>query len=61
MSERVGKSVECAVCHKMKKPLGRSAPLEMGNSLCHYDCPGYLQDPQPDTLWPGEKQEGEAP
>lgn len=57
MREQIGKSVECAVCHLTKKPLGRSAPMEMANSLCDFECPGYYQDPKPGQLWPGETAE----
>jgi len=55
--EDVGKAVECTVCHRRKKPIGRSAPLEMANSLCDGDCKGYWQDPQPGQLWVGETRE----
>jgi len=44
----------CSVCGRQKKPHGRSAPLEMANSLCYHECPGYTQDPQAGHLWPGE-------
>jgi hypothetical protein len=53
MSEAV--YVYCAECHKAKKPLGRSAPLEMASGLCNDDCPGYRQAPEPDCRWPGEE------
>jgi len=52
--EREGVSVECSVCHRRKKPVGRSAPLAMANSLCDRECDGYDQEPLPGTLWPGE-------
>ncbi len=45
--------VECVVCGQAKAPLGRSAPM-MGD-YCQSWCEGYAKDPQPDTLWPGEK------
>lgn len=51
---KVGIALECVVCHLRKKPVGRSAPLEMANSLCDHECPGYYQDPLPGSLWPGE-------
>lgn len=41
-------------CKLRKKPRGRSAPLEMANSLCDSDCPGYDQQPISGHLWPGE-------
>ena len=50
-----GPLVECAVCGLRKNPWGRSAPLEMANSLCDSDCEGYVQDPRPDGLWPGAR------
>lgn len=53
----VGVAVTCAVCHLRKKPLGRSAPMEMANSLCDHECPGYDQPPEPGDLWPGETRE----
>jgi hypothetical protein len=57
MSGRMG-YVTCAVCGRSKKPLGRSAPLEMGPGLCMDDCPGYRADPAPDCRWPGEEKCG---
>ena len=53
----VGEAVECVVCRKRKAPRGRSAPLEMANSLCDWECPGYNQPPDPGDLWPGETRE----
>lgn len=47
--------VYCDVCHLPKKPLGRSAPLEMANGLCDFECPGFDVGPQPDYLWPNEE------
>lgn len=47
--------VYCAVCHLRKKPQGRSAPLEMANSLCDSDCHGYAAEPKSGCLWPNEK------
>lgn len=52
----VGSAVMCVVCGLRKKPVGRSAPLEMANSLCDSDCPGYRQEPHPGYLWPGEEE-----
>lgn len=49
-----GVEVECAVCHKAKKPLGRSAP--MGLSMCDSECRGYWQEPHVGSLWPGESE-----
>jgi hypothetical protein len=53
----VGKPVWCEVCKRMKKPVGRSAALEMANSLCDDECPGYRQKPYAEQLWPSEKCE----
>lgn len=50
----VGKSVECTTCGRRKKPWGRSEPL--GSYLCDSACPGFLEDPGPGQLWPGETQ-----
>jgi hypothetical protein len=52
---RKGIVVECESCGLEKKPVGRSAPLEM--YLCNQDCPGYYNDPKPGSLWPGESEE----
>lgn len=46
---------ECPRCHLRKKPRGRSAPLEMANSLCDHECPGYYNDPKPGHFWPEEE------
>lgn len=57
---KVGVMVRCAVCGDMKKPRGRSGP--MGMQFCEpawdgHGCPGYDQDPQAGSLWPGESDE----
>jgi len=52
----VGVSVQCDECQLRKKPIGRSAPLEMANSLCDHECPGYRKTPPPGDLWPGESR-----
>ncbi len=52
-----GDSPVCSGCHKRKKPLGRSAPLEMANGLCDHECEGYMLEPKPHDLWPGETRE----
>jgi hypothetical protein len=49
---RVGIRVVCTTCGRMKKPLGRSGPLQGG--YCDDDCRGYRSDPTPGDLWPGE-------
>lgn len=53
-TENCERQPRCTVCHKTKNPRGRSAPLEMANSLCDWDCSGYTQEPTPGHLWPGE-------
>jgi hypothetical protein len=53
----VGIGVTCSVCGLRKKPIGRSAPMEMANSLCDHECDGYYKDPYPYDLWPGETRE----
>lgn len=45
---------ECSVCHRRKQPWGRSAPLEMANGLCDFECPGNQLEPKAGHLWPGE-------
>jgi len=54
---KTGIAVTCTICRRTKKPIGRSAPLEMGGSMCDYGCPGYSHDPLPGSLWPGETEE----
>lgn len=44
-----GKAVECRVCHRTKKPRGRSAPLN--SSYCETECEGYYQEPIAGDLW----------
>jgi hypothetical protein len=54
---------ECTVCHKRKKPEGRSAPLAMCASVCDQDCRGYYYAPRAGHLWPEEnpnRKEGYA-
>ncbi len=45
MGTKVGEAVDCTVCHRRKKPVGRSAPIEAANSMCDSDCLGYYLDP----------------
>lgn len=54
---KTGIPVECVLCRKYKKPIGRSGPMEMQSSLCDDDCGGYRQEPFPGSLWPGETEE----
>lgn len=51
---KVGLHITCSVCGRIKKPRGRSAPVTL--YPCDWECPGYLQDPQVGTLWPGETE-----
>lgn len=51
-----GIAVYCVVCRLRKKPHARSAPLEMANSLCDHECPGYDEPPRAGDLWPGESE-----
>jgi hypothetical protein len=45
----------CKKCRRHKQPNGRSAPTEMGNSLCHpEECSDYYEEPNPSLYWPGE-------
>ena len=53
--KRVGVIVRCVVCGGMKKPIGRSGPLEA--SYCTDECPGYRQAPYVGSLWPNETSE----
>lgn len=57
MEEKVGVIVYCTLCHRVKKPCGRSAPMETAGSYCDSDCSGYYEEPKPGQLWPGETQE----
>ena len=54
--DRKGTEPECKTCGRVKVPIGRSVPMAMYGSSCGRECEGYLKDPQPDHLWPGEKQ-----
>lgn len=53
---KVGVAVSCTYCGLLKKPIGRSAAIAMANGLCYPDCPGYYEEPQPGSLWPGEPE-----
>lgn len=46
--------VRCDVCGLRKKPVGRSAPMEMANSLCDDECPGYRRGVLP-HLWSADE------
>ncbi len=47
--------VKCVVCGQMKKPIGRSGPLE--GYYCTEECPGYRTQPYVGSLWPNETDE----
>ena len=51
---KVGVSVWCGTCGRMKKPFGRDAPVS--SSYCAYGCTGYEKEPLPGSLWPGESE-----
>ena len=57
LKSKIGIAVNCTVCGRRKKPVGRSAPIEMANSLCDSDCRGYWEEPIPGDLWPRETRE----
>lgn len=53
---KVGIAVNCPVCHRTKKPRGRSGAI--GLSLCEPElCRAYYNDPKVGDLWPGETEE----
>lgn len=49
----------CGDCHKPKKPVGRDQAAATVGAYCAWDCPGYLLEPTPCDLWPGENRESE--
>jgi hypothetical protein len=49
-----GYRATCVVCGYRKKPVGRSAPLEL--HFCDSACPGYFEEPFPSHLWPEESE-----
>lgn len=54
---KIGISVKCATCGRVKVPLGRYIPWELYDARCMRDCPGYHKDPLPGDLWPDETEE----
>jgi len=44
----------CTVCHRPKRPHGRSVSPEREHGLCGLDCSGYALAPRAGHLWPGE-------
>jgi hypothetical protein len=61
MTLRVGRDVDCPVCGRPKKPIGRCLEWDAEEGYCTEDnCKGYKSLPHADTLWPGEEgEEGE--
>jgi hypothetical protein len=57
INNHIGVAVNCNICKRTKRPVGRSAPVETSGSYCDDDCPGYRQEPLPGQLWPGESCE----
>jgi len=51
---KAGIRVDCAVCHRIKNPIGRSGPLVA--DYCDHECPGYRQPPYVGSLWPNETE-----
>jgi hypothetical protein len=47
----------CSVCGMPKKPIGRDVGAAAANGYCDHECPGYMADPKPGYLWPGETPE----
>lgn len=41
----------CTICGRRKKPWGRDSRTNDG---CTSECEGYMRDPKPGHLWPGE-------
>ena len=56
MEDREGTSPRCEMCGRVKYPLGRAVAVADYEGGCNRECDGYMDDPQPDHLWPGEKQ-----
>ena len=48
----------CKVCGLTKKPIGRSAPVEM--RMCDEACVGYRKEPCAGHLWSGELERDRA-
>jgi len=51
---KIGIAVMCSECGLQKKPHGRSA-----SDMIHYcdeSCAGYLTEPKPGCMWPGETE-----
>lgn len=52
----VGCKPKCTTCRRTKGPVGRDVAPAMSGGNCGCECPGYLEDPQPCDLWPGEER-----
>lgn len=50
-----GPLVRCTLCGRLKKPHSRDAAPAAGEYCSAWECTGYWTDPQPSTLWPGER------
>lgn len=48
---------KCSQCLRIKKPVGRSAPIGLHFLLCEDECKGYREEPTPCDLWPGEPRD----
>ncbi len=51
---KIGMRVECRRCFLMKRPLGRSGPIDLG--FCDEACEGYDEGPHVGLLWPDESE-----
>ncbi len=53
---KVGVRVMCTMCGKVKKPHGRSAPVDSWMCVSGFEdeCKGYQEAPRVGCLWPGE-------
>jgi hypothetical protein len=48
--------VTCKLCERLKGVRGRDMGAIAGQGKCDWDCPGYMQEPIPSDLHPGEKR-----
>jgi len=46
---------DCKICGRQKCPSGRDPGMAAESDYCHWDCPGYTEDPKPGHYWPGEE------
>ena len=47
--EKAGKAVDCVVCGRRKKPVGRSAPMEMATRYATKIAKGIIKNRSPDN------------